>query len=105
MGEGGGGAAGEAEEVVSLGEESPVEKHLTRRTSLDELAELWGAPTFTGLPAKRWAIFRSEVEHALASGGELWEWESDGFRSFRGACGVVVVRDGAWIQEWQLGKS
>jgi hypothetical protein len=82
-----------------------LEKHLTRRTSLDELAEVWGAATFTGWRADRWAAFRAEVEAALAGGGELWEWESDGFRSFRGVCGVAVVRGSAWAREWQLGKS
>ncbi len=82
-----------------------MEKHLTRRTSPDELAELWGATTFTGWRADRWAAFRCEVEVCLARGGELWEWESDGFRSFRGVCGVAVVREGAWVREWQLGKS
>ncbi len=82
-----------------------MQKHLTRLTSLDELAELWGAATFTGPAAQRWAVLRAEVEGALAGGGDLWEWESDGFRSFRGVCGVAVVRGGAWVREWQLGKS
>jgi hypothetical protein len=82
-----------------------MEKHLTRRTSLDELAELWGAATFTGPAAHRWAALRAEVERCLSVGGELWEWESDGLRSFRGVCGVAVVRDNVWVREWQLGRS
>jgi hypothetical protein len=82
-----------------------LEKHQTRRTSLDELADLWGAATFTGWRADKWASFRAEVEGVLADGGELWEWESDGFRSFAGVCGVAVVRDGAWVRERQLGRS
>jgi hypothetical protein len=82
-----------------------LEKHLTHRTSLDELADLWGAATFTAPAAQRWAALRAEVEGVLAGGGELWEWESDGFRSFRGVCGVAVVRAGAWVWERQLGRS
>ncbi len=82
-----------------------MEKHPTRRTSLDELAEQWGATSFKGVAAQRWAVFRSEVEQCLKSGGELWEWESDGLRSFRGTYGVAVVREGVWVREWQIGRS
>jgi hypothetical protein len=82
-----------------------LDKQLNRRTSLDELAELWGAATFTGWRADKWVAFRAEVEGVLAGGGELWEWESDGFRSLAGVCGVAVVRGGAWVREWQLGRS
>lgn len=82
-----------------------MDKHLTRCVTLDELAELWGAATFTGRAAQRWAALRAEIKRCLAAGGELWEWESDGFRSFRGVCGVAVVRDGSWVWEWQLGRS
>lgn len=82
-----------------------MEKHLIRRTTLDEMAESWGANTFNDWRAEKWVALRREVEACLASGGELWEWESDGFRSFAGVSGAAVIRDGEWVGEWQLGRS
>jgi hypothetical protein len=82
-----------------------MERHLTRRTTLDEMAGSWGAYAFKGWRAAKWSAFRHDVEACLAGGGELWEWESDGFRSFAGIFGVAVIRDGVWVGEWQLGRS
>jgi hypothetical protein len=80
-------------------------KHLIRPTTLDELAEFWGADVLAGPTAARWATFRAEVEACLAAGGELWEWESDGFMELCGDAGVAVVRDGEWVGDWHLAKS
>lgn len=97
-----------AEDWQARREKSPsggMDRHLTRRTTLDEMAEFFRADTLKGSRASKWAALRREVEACLASGGELWEWESDGFRSFAGVLGVAVIRDGVWVGEWQLGRS
>jgi hypothetical protein len=82
-----------------------MEKHLTQRTTLPDLAERWDTDSYTGRSADKWNSLRREVEACLASGGELWEWESDGFRTFAGTYGLAVVRDGAWVREWLIGRS
>ena len=82
-----------------------LEKNLTRCTSLNELADLWGTAKWTGPAVQKWNALRAEVTECLAAGGDLWEWESDGFRSFAGVCGLAVVRDGMWVREWQTGRS
>lgn len=50
-------------------------------------------------------MFRAEVEAYLAAGGELWEWQSDGFWALRGQSGGAIVRGGEWVGDWHLAKS
>jgi hypothetical protein len=83
----------------------PSDLDLTRRTTLDEYAAVWGADLLTGQRRDRWLAFRAEVEAVLTAGAELWEWESAGFRDFAGVCGLAVVRDGCIVRYWRLGKS
>ncbi len=83
-------------------------KHLTRRTTLADLADLaeaWGVGTFSGPAAAKWAALRGQVAECLSEGGELWEWESEGLRQFAGTYGVAVVREGVWVREWLIGRS
>lgn len=97
-----------AEDWHTRSEGSPsggMDRHLTRRTTLNEIAERLGGDTLQGRQATKWAALRREIEACLAGGGELWEWESDGFRSFAGAIGVAVIREGVWVGEWKLGRS
>lgn len=81
------------------------DNHLTQRTTLDEFAAAWGKEQLADRRRDKWLAFRSEVEAALAEGGELWEWESTRFRELAGVCGLAVVRDGTVVREWQVGKS
>lgn len=78
---------------------------LTRRTSLDELAELWGASQFEGQGLDKWTSFVREVGFCLVDGGELWEWETEGLREFAGAYGVAVIRGDEWARSWTIGRS
>lgn len=82
-----------------------MEKHLTQRTTLDDLAEQWNLATISGEAAAKWRTLWAGVERVLAGGGELWESETDGFRSFAGVYGLAVVRDGVWVWEQQIGRS
>jgi hypothetical protein len=83
----------------------PSEQDLTHRTTLDEYGAEWGYDSLTGPRRDRWLGLRAEVEAVLAGGGELWEWESAGFREFAGVCGLAVVREGGIVTYWQLAKS
>ncbi|MBN8624842.1 MAG: hypothetical protein J0M17_05060 [Planctomycetes bacterium] len=76
---------------------SILQKHLTQRTTLDDLAKSWNVASFRGEAANAWRKLRSEVQQALLDGGELWEWETEGLRSFAGVYGIAVVRDGVWV--------
>ncbi|HET6575297.1 MAG TPA: hypothetical protein VFG68_16950 [Fimbriiglobus sp.] len=79
--------------------------NLTRQTTLDEYGATWGYDSFTGWRRDKWLAFRSEVEAVLADGGQLWEWESSGFRSLAGVGGLAVVRDDNIVKHWQLARS
>lgn len=83
----------------------PSEMDLRRQTTLNEYGSALGCDAFTGWRRDKWLSFRSEVEAMLADGGQLWEWESVGFRSFAGEWGLAVVRDGKVVKHWQLAKS
>jgi hypothetical protein len=83
----------------------PSDLDLTRRTTLDEYETAWGCESFSGQRRDRWLALRAEVESSLAGGGELWEWESAGFRVFAGVCGLAVVRNGVVVRHWQLARS
>lgn len=83
----------------------PTDPDLTRLTTLGEYGAEWGYGSLTGVGRTRWLALRAEIEAAVAGGGELWEWESAGFREFAGVCGLAVVRDGSIVRHWQLAKS
>jgi hypothetical protein len=91
--------------VIGLTLGDTMDGALTRRTTLAKYAEAPGAESWS-LPSRmKWLAFRGEVESALQAGGEIWEWESTGFRDLAGVCGLAIVRNGVVVRDWELGRS
>ena len=78
---------------------------LTRRTTLDQYAEMFGIERWKAPAQAKWLALRNEVESELQPGDEIWEWESEGFRELAGVCGLAIVRKGVVVRDWQLGRS
>jgi hypothetical protein len=77
----------------------------TRRVMLDEYGAEFGLAALTDWRLDRWKALRAEVEAELAVGGELWEYETEGFRALAGESGLAVIRDEVVVRFWQLMRS
>jgi hypothetical protein len=78
---------------------------LRRRTTVAESEAEYGFDTLAGWRLEKWQALKAEIEATLVNGGQLWEWESEGFRVLAGIGGLAVVRDGQIVNSWQLWKS
>ena len=78
---------------------------LTRRLTIAEYESDLGMTRLSGHPSEKWQSFKRELEEEMQKGGELWEWESEGFRNLRGSAGLAILRNNEIIKSWQLWKS
>ena len=86
-------------------DDMPIEKILTRQTTLADYAAAWFGNRLTGRPKEKWDRFAAEVEAAMITGDQLWEWETDRFHELAGTAGLAIVREGQVLKTWELWKS
>jgi hypothetical protein len=72
---------------------------------VERLAKIEDYYSDLGFTNDRVEAFRAEVRSALGQHDRLWQWESSGFRHFRGVTGVLIERAGEVVRVWITGRS